>query len=1305
MATNHPDETSDGNIEKENLKKSVEVSDPISIPPEDDAQKGAEGAAINNPVEKTEGDNNSDTSSWDSGPLTTSLKRYHPLPRGSTFEDDQQLSVSESPNKNVKPIGIKRLQEQLSYNESTDIDDGGRQAADSDYEACESSDETIDGGTKSLELLDERDGNHSSANSSTQFNTPENSSENFKESEAIFKDAIERPITDDVEEEINPHGAHNSHSSESSSIHSKSDDDAATDDGLIEESGISKDKFEFLLEVLQEQHRQQVALQKEQQEKQLTFLSMQINELLMPSDEPVRALPYSQSNERLSSANPVGDNFPQEFLQHSPGEGTLDVLEESLSGYHKEDPEFIGSAKVSDQILMTGTSESLSALQHHFLGQQQNIQREYDRHLEDLQKQWIKLHEQQTQQQQLLNGAMTKQMQRLEEANNVEGDQQMREKHRTPMKEDDDNSTVYSNFSYWRHDDTYRPLPKTHTRQDYTAFLDDTEDPLQMAPSVGSADVDSQSSQRLDLKEKHARHITDLKDFYENEICELKQQLHDSLAKTVGPPQNGWQEVNERLQQKCHQLEAALKLSSNRIEDLEATVKTLDTRLVDWPKKYEVAMDTITILEKQVKSLDVLCAEKDAELKNSEKTVDELKLYLHQAYELQDVKALVGGENNSMFNTVMKEYEYVNNDLIMQTDQLNKSENELYEAKSEVIDLKSALAKLQMDVERLQHENAFLKGRAEVEGGVNRSLPNHSSIQSSQNGSERRQFQEQDSRPTYNQDTNALSTRGFSPKDVTHLSQPKTHVPSPRGPSPKANAQPSQPKPHVPSVEERKFLRSGADFNLFNGEIRHSSDTEKDSDKMQSETESGIYRLDDSDLDASLNRSGLFASMRSTLHPPPFDSDLDERPISPMMKAAAQFNRWKQHEELERSQSQAFLSNQLENSFKSHDAQRSEVGLGKHERSNNQSRQAVKDNESESSASFHSLDIGAKHKGNEYFPLSANKHPKQGAGLARDHLQHLRDYDLNKLHKLQSERKPKLSQTSPKPWSRNIMSAGSRRSPRRSENSKTPRRLFGQGSPNASSHLKQTQSPRSRAKDKSPRSSLTDNLTSPYSPPRTKRSFSPKNSPHRPKSSTPKNNYSMRQSVLVSSSSRGSTPTKRTPPRHPFNPKSDISPKFKGVLDRDSQTTTRFNVSLDETPTKDVGSMPRKKWNTDANSILTTLDQLSGDMSRTGSEEPKIMSANPKQVKPSNENLSRNVRSSVEERLRSLSAVEKRFDFLTKEKVEIESALSRLPASSRMSRQARENEQQLETRYDEVVKELGSVRMLLRKYNILKSST
>ncbi|XP_035235156.1 M-phase phosphoprotein 9-like [Anguilla anguilla] len=79
---------------------------------------------------------------------------------------------------------------------------------------------------------------------------------------------------------------------------------------------------------------------------------------------------------------------------------------------------------------------------------------------------------------------------------------------------------------------------------------------------------------------------------------------------------------------------------------------------------------------------------------------------------------------------------------------------------------------------------------------------------------------------------------------------------------------------------------------------------------------------------------------------------------------------------------------------------------------------------------------------------------------------------------------------------------------------------------------------------------------------------------------------------------------------------------------------------------------------------------------------------------------------SYQDRLQALPDTERLFDQLTLEKQQIEAALSRIPntAGGRITLQAKIEEEALEARLESVNRELGSIRMTLKKFHVLRSS-
>ncbi|XP_054551317.1 M-phase phosphoprotein 9-like isoform X3 [Talpa occidentalis] len=112
-------------------------------------------------------------------------------------------------------------------------------------------------------------------------------------------------------------------------------------------------------------------------------------------------------------------------------------------------------------------------------------------------------------------------------------------------------------------------LPGTANSAPECVSLTSLEDPVIM------------SKIRQNLKEKHARHIADLRAYYESEINSLKQKLE---AKEISAVEE-WKKTNQILVDRCGQLDSALNEATSRVRTLENKNNLLEIEVVS---KYSV---------------------------------------------------------------------------------------------------------------------------------------------------------------------------------------------------------------------------------------------------------------------------------------------------------------------------------------------------------------------------------------------------------------------------------------------------------------------------------------------------------------------------------------------------------------------------------------------------------------------------------------------------------------------------------------------------------------------------------------------
>ncbi|KAF7646700.1 hypothetical protein LDENG_00183500 [Lucifuga dentata] len=204
---------------------------------------------------------------------------------------------------------------------------------------------------------------------------------------------------------------------------------------------------------------------------------------------------------------------------------------------------------------------------------------------------------------------------------------------------------------------------------------------------------------RQNLREKHSRHVADLKAYYESEI----QVLRDRLKLRDLP--RDLEKSNAALTERCKDLEKALAEAANHIQELEAKNSSLEKQLAEWPERYAVVAATVKSLQQRLeeskrsaKDEDVLTARLKARVRQLEEAAqkscreaDEKEARREREYKmLQDLL----GE----YDSLMKEHEGVKNKLV-------STENKLVDANDQISELKRIISKLESQVKQLEHEN------------------------------------------------------------------------------------------------------------------------------------------------------------------------------------------------------------------------------------------------------------------------------------------------------------------------------------------------------------------------------------------------------------------------------------------------------------------------------------------------------------------------------------------------------------------------------------------------------------------------
>ncbi|XP_047284022.1 M-phase phosphoprotein 9 isoform X12 [Homo sapiens] len=231
------------------------------------------------------------------------------------------------------------------------------------------------------------------------------------------------------------------------------------------------------------------------------------------------------------------------------------------------------------------------------------------------------------------------------------------------------------------------------------------------------------------------------------------------------------------------------------------------------------------------------------------------------------------------------------------------------------------------------------------------------------------------------------------------------------------------------------------------------------------------------------------------------------------------------------------------------------------------------------------------------------------------------------------------------------------------------------------------------------------------------------------------NSASQRSSSLPPSNRKSSTPTKReimlTPVTVAYSPKrspkENLSPGFSHLLSKNESSPIRFDILLDDLDTVPVSTLqrtnPRKQLQflplDDSEEKTYSEKATDNHVNHSSCPEPvpngvkkvsvrtaweKNKSVSYEQCKPVSVTPQGND-FEYTAKIRTLAETERFFDELTKEKDQIEAALSRMPSpGGRITLQTRLNQEALEDRLERINRELGSVRMTLKKFHVLRTS-
>ncbi|XP_012586622.1 PREDICTED: M-phase phosphoprotein 9 isoform X2 [Condylura cristata] len=232
-------------------------------------------------------------------------------------------------------------------------------------------------------------------------------------------------------------------------------------------------------------------------------------------------------------------------------------------------------------------------------------------------------------------------------------------------------------------------LPGTANSAPEFVSLTSLEDPVIM------------SKIRQNLKEKHARHVADLRAYYESEINSLKQKLETKEISAV----EEWKKANQILVDRCGQLDIALSEATSRVRTLENKNNLLEIEVNDFRERFSAASSASKILQERIEEMRTSSKEKDSTILRLKSRLQDLEEAFENAYKLSDDKETRLKQENKMFQDLLGEYECLGKEHERVKDTLNTTENKLLDAHTQISDLKRTISKLEAQVKQVEHES------------------------------------------------------------------------------------------------------------------------------------------------------------------------------------------------------------------------------------------------------------------------------------------------------------------------------------------------------------------------------------------------------------------------------------------------------------------------------------------------------------------------------------------------------------------------------------------------------------------------
>ncbi|XP_050410762.2 uncharacterized protein LOC126825238 [Patella vulgata] len=233
----------------------------------------------------------------------------------------------------------------------------------------------------------------------------------------------------------------------------------------------------------------------------------------------------------------------------------------------------------------------------------------------------------------------------------------------------------------------------------------------------GDQDYNDESlsySSRVNLREKHAKHLADLRAYYEQELQELRSVLSSSHSNKETANERMLKEDNQDLRKRCEDLTDELDDSNNHVRELEQRLQGLEIRSADYADRYDDSQRTVLTLKTRLEELHAYAKERDGLLDSLQQKLKHQTTALQEAYKVQDELQETSQRDKQTLQRVLGKYEGLEKEFKLLQESAISKERSLYETRTEMTDLNKALTRLELKNKQLMRENENLHHKAAI---------------------------------------------------------------------------------------------------------------------------------------------------------------------------------------------------------------------------------------------------------------------------------------------------------------------------------------------------------------------------------------------------------------------------------------------------------------------------------------------------------------------------------------------------------------------------------------------------------------